>query len=112
MSGIYINPVLQPYTLDPKYVGESKIASIDFSNMLIIGELLVAIQNVSMCVTQGVDPNPSGLLSGVPTIIGNVVNQLVAGGVAETVYNLSISVKTNRGQILTGVVQFPVLDVC
>jgi hypothetical protein len=112
MSGIYVNPSLQPYTLDPKYTEESKIASVDFSNMLIIGEILVAIQNVSMCVVQGIDPNPNSMLSGVPTIIGNVVNQLVVGGIAETVYNLSITIKTNSGQILTGVVQFSVLAVC
>lgn len=112
MSGMLVSLAVNPFQLYPKYTGESKIASLDFSNMLAVGETLTSVQGVVVCVAQGTDPNPNNLISGQPTIVGNVVNQMITGGVANTLYTLSISVMTSKSQILTGVVQFPVISAC
>ncbi len=110
MSGIVTPPILQPFILPPKYSTETKIASIDFSDSLNIGETIVSIQNMSIFVIQGTDPNPNSMLTGTTTVIGNIVNQPVMGGIDGNIYNIAVSINTSLGQILTNVAQFGVVS--
>ena len=84
--------------IEPKLVGVTEVISppFDFSKNLQIGETL-STASVGVSVYSGVDPNPSALLSGTPSISGAVVNQSVTGGIVGVIYDIICTATTSLG---------------
>ena len=82
---------------DKEYMtlGEELPIVSDFLNRLAIGETVVTCSS-SIRVWSGIDPTPSVMLVGTPTISGSEVTQVVTGGVAGVVYTLSIAARTSN----------------
>lgn len=66
----------------------------DFLSQLILGETVLAA-SCSVVVHSGEDPNPSAMLSGVPSIAGSIVTQKIQGGVAGVIYTVSFAIRTS-----------------
>lgn len=83
--------------LSSKKPSEAIIEQVDFISQLGPGEtLLTAVCTCS--VYTGVDANPSAMISGVASIGGTIVSQLVIGGVLGTIYEFLATVTTSLGQ--------------
>lgn len=76
-------------SLPRKDPSETVYISFDFSNVA----SSITSSTITVTVNSGVaDSSPSSILSGLPTIVGTVVNQLVTGGTAGTNYLIKCSV--------------------
>jgi hypothetical protein len=83
--------------LSSKKPSEAIIEQVDFISQLGPGEtLLTAVCTCS--VYTGIDANPSAMISGVASIGGTIVSQLVIGGVLGTIYEFLATVTTSLGQ--------------
>lgn len=92
-----------------KQPGETKRVSMDFSNKMISGELIVSIDNVEQTLYEpnGTDQPTTDLSFSGQVISGQVAQLLVAGGtipsrgdIKEQDYKVTITVTTDAGQIL------------
>jgi hypothetical protein len=90
-----------------KFVTEIKPLSFDFSQVLATGETL-STASCSVLVIDGVDANPSNLLSSGASIVGNKVYQQVQNGVAGVTYRLVVTVTTSAGSTLVALGDLPV----
>lgn len=84
---------------DPKFLGETKTVSFDFTSELALGET-ISTQVVTASVYSGTDPTPSGLISGSASTLGGVVTQNVTGGVLGVMYEVLCTVTTSLSQTL------------
>ena len=90
---------MQRLSLDPKYPGATQVEEFDFASLLANGETLTGA--VTTCVVySGTDPNPAALIDGAASYSGSVVSQLITGGLAGVVYNLTCRATTSFSQIL------------
>ena len=98
---------IEPVPVYPKYVSESRLLTIDFSDMLAVGETVLSPGgSISASVLVGNDATPQSILSGSPTVISPDVEQMITGGVAGTQYMVSATITTSSGEVLTGKVSF------
>jgi len=86
-------------TFGPKKQGESLLLTAEFISSL-GGTESIGSPVVTINVWSGTDPNPSAMLSGVPTASGSQVKQMVTGGVPGVVYYLTFQVTTSLNQII------------
>lgn len=89
--------------LDQKSPEATIIGGFNFSSLLTAGQT-ISSATVAASVWAGVDPTPSAILSGLPTVSGLVVSQKLTGGVAGVIYKLRVSAAASDGstQILVG----------
>lgn len=89
--------------LPSKLLGESINQMVDFISRLASGETILAASVVASLYS-GNDPTPAAIVSGVPTISGSQVIQLIVGGVLGNIYELAYKAITSLGQtlIITG----------
>jgi hypothetical protein len=73
---------------------------VDFSSYMGAGETISGV-SANCVVWSGTDASPTSVLSGAPAAVGNVVKQLVTGGVAGVIYLVQLVATTSVGQILT-----------
>jgi hypothetical protein len=85
--------------LKSKKVGETLGYPIDFISTLAASEV-ISTAVVTASVYSGVDPNPSFIVLGTPTIQGTVVQQGITGGVLGTIYELLYAVTTSLNQLI------------
>lgn len=71
-----------------------------FGDQLQFGETISG-QVVTCVVFQGTDPDPEDVLFGAPTLSGQVVSQVVQGGVGGVVYTLVCAASGSTGTIYT-----------
>ena len=90
-----------------KFVNEIKPLSFDFSQVLASGETL-STSTCSVLVIDGVDANPSALLSGGTSIVSSTVYQQVQNGVSGVTYRLVVTVTTSSGSTLVALGDLPV----
>jgi hypothetical protein len=79
-----------------KETGENSTAKFDFISSIARGDA-IATKRVTASVYSGVDPNPSNILIGDPSVSGLVVKQRLRGGVLGTTYSLVCRVTTSSG---------------
>ena len=82
-----------------KVVGEEVLLELNFLSRLAVGETLLTVDR-TMVVASGVDANPTAMLSGVATISGSIVRQMVIGGLPGVVYLFNVAVRTSNSQLL------------
>lgn len=105
--------IISPIELPGKYVNERVVVTCDFAKRLGLG---VALDDgtavVTATVLTGTDPNPSAILSGVPSVSGSKVLQFVIGGVNGVTYKLVFQVDTDEAtpQRLIEELDLPVED--
>jgi len=87
----------------PGRPGQTLNLAFDFSSILGSTESLSGTPTCGIAVYTGVDNSPNSLLSGSPTLSGNVVTQPVALTVASTgnIYYLVATCSTTSGEILS-----------
>ena len=85
--------------LPTKATGVTQLVQFDFTNQLGTGESLTS-GSVGATVYSGVDATPSAIVSGSATVASPLLEQLVTGGVAGTLYSLVATTNTSAGQIL------------
>jgi hypothetical protein len=83
----------------PKRVGETEIFTVDFVDLLAQGETITTA-SWSITVLQGADPAPEAMLSGVASITGTKVSQMLTGGLPSVFYAPVCTVTTSTGQTL------------
>lgn len=71
----------------PKLAGETVPRTVDFISKLPSG-VTIASADCLASVYTGNDPSPGGLVSAATTISGTQLTQVIAGGVAGTIYEL------------------------
>lgn len=84
-----------------KHPNETLPVLFDFSSQIALadGEIVSAVNTVTVSVLRGVDPSPGDILSGSASIVGDVqVRQMVSGGVDGCWYEIACLVTTNGGQ--------------
>jgi hypothetical protein len=91
-----------PYVgaFDPADSTEVDAYSIDFTKRMVSGDTIVSA-SASLSVLQGVDANPSAHVAGSVAISGYVVTQVLSTLLPGVTYELTITVTTNAGRILT-----------
>ena len=78
-------------TLPVKLVNEIVLlppGGADFNSRLSSGGTLTGTPIITISVFSGTDPNPTAMLSGVPSIVGTTVQQLFIGGVDGVIYKV------------------------
>ncbi len=105
--------IIAPIPLPGKYVNERVVVSCDFAKRLGQGvNLDDGTAVVTATVLEGVDANPSAILSGLPSVSGSKVLQFVIGGVTGVTYKLVFQVDTDEAtpQRLIEELDLPVED--
>ena len=82
-----------------KAVSETLKLSFDFTSSMAVTETITA-RGVAATVYSGVDLTPSSIISGVATVSGKIVSQVITGGTAGVQYLLNCGATTSAGQIL------------
>jgi len=82
-----------------KRIGSTLNLTADFTSLLAVGET-ISLPFVSATVYSGVDPTPSAILSGSPSVSGNVVTQKVTAGVLGTIYSLLFLAVTSTNETI------------
>lgn len=95
-------------TLQQKLTVEELTLEFDMLSRLANGESVVGAV-VSSSVYSGVDPLPSAMIDGAPTISNNVVSQQVKGGLPGVIYTISCSVRTSNNNVLVNEAKLAVL---
>jgi hypothetical protein len=90
-----------------KYTTESELFSFDFNPVLQPTETLSSASCTAI-TEQGLDPNPSAILSGSPAISNGKATQRVINGLDDNVYRLIMTVTTSLGNTYTCVGDIPV----
>lgn len=85
--------------LTPKFQGETKTYSFDFTSQLASGET-ISTQVVTATVYSGTDALPSSIISGSATASGAVVSQKITAGTVGVIYTLLCTITTSAGQTL------------
>jgi hypothetical protein len=89
----------------PKHQNETvRLPPLGFSfrEFLAANETLVPDSaSVRANVWSGTDISPDSLIQGSATVTGDIVTQLVTGGVSGTIYNLTCTVSTSLAQVLS-----------
>lgn len=102
------SPVLPPgtpaiyggrVTIPAKKLGETVIIPFDFISKLSVNETIISAVCFASVYT-GIDPSPSSMIAGTATIQGTIINQLIAGGVLGTIYDLLCRITTSLGQVI------------
>jgi len=92
----------------PKAPTERVPLTFEFDEQLADGETLTT-STVTIRATRGLDASPAAVLFGGPTIVGTVVQHLVAGGVLAEIYEVTCTANTTS-QILVLRGTLPVRD--
>jgi hypothetical protein len=93
-----------------KTIDENELFTFNYSQVLQPAESITsAVCNVF--VIDGVDPNPSAILSGTPVISNANVSQRILGGLAEVTYRLEMVATTNYGNVYSAIGDLPVYNV-
>jgi hypothetical protein len=92
-----------------KLTTESEIFSFDFSQVLTPSETITTA-TCSVLVVDGVDGNPSSILSGFTSISGAVASIRVVGGLTGVTYRLVMTITTSYGNTYTALGDIPVYD--
>ena len=85
--------------LRPKFTDERVKYTFDFASWLANDESLSSA-TVTAAVYAGTDASPSALISGAASITGSVVTQLIIGGTAGVIYQISCAAVTSTSQTL------------
>lgn len=93
---------------ETKYVGETKLVTVDFANELAAG-ITIFDAVVEASVYAGTDNAPEDIIDGAATDSGTTVSQLVTAGVSGVQYILSFAISTSNGQALVKQVRLAVL---
>jgi len=92
-----------------KILNENELFSFDYSQVLQPAEIIIsAVANVILM--NGVDPNPSAILSGSPVISTPKVSQRIINGLNEVTYRLEMTITTSYGNTYVGVGDLSVYD--
>lgn len=102
MSGYPSLSSIPPIPVKPKFQGETRILSLDFTLELAPGETISTISGFVASVIQGEDATPQTIISGSASYIGNVVSQMITGGVSGTQYLISSTITTSFGETIEG----------
>ncbi len=86
MASFFTSPLKTTLSILPIYC--------QFESQLADGEHITDVIT-DMSVSSGIDPLPSAMLDGSPSIAQDIALQVVAGGVAGVMYLLSFNVTTN-----------------
>jgi hypothetical protein len=81
----------------PKRVGESEVLTVDFVDLLGVGETILSA-SWNMRVKAGVDPAANSMIQGTATTTGTKVSQMVTAGVAGVLYEPLCTALTSLGQ--------------
>ena len=92
-----------------KYTTESELFSFDFNPVLSTGETITSASCTAIAL-QGVDLNPSAILSGSPVYAAGKSSQRVVGGIADVTYRLIMTAQTSSGNTFTCTGDIPVYD--
>jgi hypothetical protein len=88
-------------TFSPKDPRETFPVSIDFTNLLGVGETVSSVV-FSVQVVNAVDPNAAAMISGAGTVSGNVCSQTITGGINGVTYLISALATTSLNNKLIG----------
>ena len=80
-----------------KYVPETISYFVDFSDFLQPGEVITGTPVITILVVDGEDNNPSSMLYGNITVVGNTVEQRIKEGIAGNIYSITFSITTTGG---------------
>lgn len=94
---------------DPKDPSASDVYAFDFAADLATGETLSGTPTFTVVVADGVDANPSAMLSGAASVSGTQARQRLIGGVAGAVYDVKAVVATSAGNAKVGCASLEVL---
>lgn len=86
-------------SFSPKSPGETRTLVFDFISKLGAGETLVSA-TVTPTVWSGVDPTPSAIVSGTPSVSGTKAAAVITAGVDGTIYQLACIAVTSASQTL------------
>lgn len=86
--------------LPSKAVGETLPVTFNFLDLLAFGESITGA-TVAATVFSGTDASPSDVLSGLPVTSTVDAVQVVTGGVAGVIYELTCTVTTSDSNVLT-----------
>lgn len=86
--------------MPPKGVADQINQPFNFISQLAIGETITGA-TVTSTLYAGTDSTPSAMISGVATIAGTIVTQLIIGGLLGNIYLLLCSITTSAGQFLS-----------
>ena len=92
-----------------KITSENELFTFNYSQVLEPAETIVSATCTAITMN-GVDPNPSAILSGTPIISGANVSQRVYNGLNEVTYRLEMVATTSYGNVYTAVGDLPVYD--
>lgn len=84
----------------PVDIGETIDLAFDFVNDLVVGENITSV-SWSIALLKGLDSNPSGHFTDVPSVSGTVVAQRLTNFTVEARYRMQALVTTDRGNTLS-----------
>jgi hypothetical protein len=90
-----------------KLTTESELFTFDFTPVLQPTETLTSATCTAITI-QGLDVNPSAILSGSPSFASGLASQRVIGGLQDNTYRLIMTCGTNEGNIYTVTGDIPV----
>jgi hypothetical protein len=90
-----------------KLTTETEPFSFDFNPVLATGETLTTA-TATAYTQQGVDLNPSAILSGLPVISDGQATQIITGGLDECTYRVVMTCNTSLGNVYTCLGDIPV----
>ena len=82
-----------------KLQAERSDVEVDVLPRLAVGETALTVAT-TMEVLSGVDPNPTAMLSGSPSLSGAIAKQKVIGGLPGVIYQLTFAIRTSNSQIV------------
>lgn len=105
---------MSTYVTESKLQSEAIILRSDFLSRLEVGESAVTVAT-TITVHSGVDPTPTTMISGSPSVTNNLASQRIIGGLPGVVYEVSFAVRTNNNavyinQLLLAVLTSPNLN--
>lgn len=83
----------------PKYAGETKTITFDFTGDLASGET-ISTKTCTSTVYSGTDASPSSLINGSASSSGAVVSQSITAGTVGVIYLVKCTIVTSASQTL------------
>lgn len=83
----------------PKYAGETKTITFDFTSDLASGET-ISTKTCVATVYSGTDASPSSLINGAASNSGAIVSQSITAGTAGVIYLVTCTITTSASQTL------------
>lgn len=82
-----------------KLLGESKLYTQDFADVLAVG-VTISTKTVTASTYSGIDASPSSIVSGSATSSGSIVSQMLTAGTLGVIYKLLWAITTSDSQTL------------